>query len=123
MQRLFQFLFTLFLLMIPCLCKGQITPPKQVDEYSVERVTYSVSVLEREYWPCETIYKSATSFRFGESEYAIVNEWNGDVVSCFSVQDVKSREKENYKLEFKKLNGKVLIEFSGYTFVCTLKKI
>lgn len=118
MFRVIRYFFCFLLLTISCLCKAQIDLPNQIDVYSVRNVTYSISQILPENWPCKEIRKSATSFYFDDKEFIILDEENELFSSSFTVEDKKTKEKFDlvYRLN---TNNTVVFYFGGYTFVCS----
>ena len=122
MFRVIRYFFCVLFLTISYLCNAQIDLPKQIDVYPIKNVTYSISEILPENWPCKEIRKSATSFYFGDKEFIILDEENDLFSSSFTVEDKKTKEK--FDLMYRpNSNETIVFYFGGYTFVCSKPEV
>ena len=63
---------SIFLCMHGSTLWAQIKPPQQTDTLIITSIKYNFAEIREENWPCGVIYKSTTSFRIGEDEFAIL---------------------------------------------------
>ena len=114
MKRLF---ISLAFLIFCFACKAQIAPPKQTDTLIIHAVKYNYADIYRENWPCVAIYKSTTSFRIGDSEFPIISTCKFGKEVIFTVTEDEG--KAQYELVYNENHpDEIVIEFSGYEFVC-----
>ena len=63
---------SIFLCMLGSTLWAQIKPPQQTDTLIITSIKYNFAEIREDNWPCGVIYKSTTSFRIGEDEFAIL---------------------------------------------------
>lgn len=113
---------TVFMILFTVVSFAQIKPPQQTDTLCISSIKYNYADIRQENWPCNVIYKSTTSFLIGEDEFFIksARKFGSEIV--FIVVD--KEEKSSYNLIYEeKYSGEISIEFSGYEFVCSVKKM
>lgn len=114
-------LFALFL--IPFVSQAQIPAPIQTDTLEILSVKYNYATINKENWPCSVIYKSATSFVFGERKFRILGtprKSSDDIY--FSVEDPIDFKRYHLTFTENPYRDFILIEFSGYEFQVQYKK-
>ena len=109
---LFSFLLSCFI------CNGQLKPPQQTDTLVIKSVTYNHSEILEENWPCGYILKSATHFQFGDQKFKIDKvETNWNIIF-----HLISNNSEMSRLVYSEYDGRIHINYSGYTFTCVLSR-
>jgi hypothetical protein len=99
---------------------GQLKPPQQTDTLIIKSVQYNYSEILEENWPCQYILKSATHFQFGEQQFRIYHvEKSFDNVIYFFLDTDRI---EDRCLEYQEKHNTITISYSGYEFVCALKR-
>ena len=105
------------LLVFPVLTTfAQIRPPQQTDTIYISSVKYNYADIRQENWPCSVIYKSTTSFKIGDDEFAILKASKSGLDVDFVVTD--KEEKERYILTYIEGEKDITVKFSGYEFIC-----
>ena len=105
------------LLVFPVLTTfAQIRPPQQTDTIYISSVKYNYADIRQENWPCSVIYKSTTSFKIGDDEFAILRASKSGLDVDFVVTD--KEEKERYILTYIEGEKDITVKFSGYEFIC-----
>ena len=118
MKKLVLSIIFLFCMVI---CSAQIAPPKQTDTLIITSIKYNYADIDRNNWPCRVIYKSTTSFRIGENEFAILRAKKfGSEVIFFVTGD--NDETEHVLVFDDKEDGTFVLTFSGYEFRCHKKE-
>lgn len=111
----------ILILLCTSICNAQIAPPKQTDTLVINAVKYNYADIRQENWPCDVIYKSTTAFQIGADEFMIrrIQKISSQIFFFVAGKD----SDKLYKLVYEeKHNGEIVIEFSGYEFVCRLKQ-
>ena len=113
-------LFTCFLL-ATIVCNAQLRPPTQTDTLIMKSVKYNNSELLEENWPGREILKSTTHFRFGDQTFRIdsVEKMFNDIIYFYL--GAESVEKSCLTYD-EQSDGSITITYSGYEFVCILKR-
>ena len=94
---------------------GQIKPPQQTDTIYISSVKYNYADIRQENWPCSVIYKSTTSFKIGDDEFAILRASKSGLDVDFVVTD---KEGKRYILTYTEDKKDITVKFSGYEFIC-----
>lgn len=114
---------TVLCLLFGVVCNAQLKPPTQVDTLVVVDLEYNYSSLSMNNWPFKYVYRSGTSFKFGDvGEFEIVGV--NRLTSCveFILKDRNGSDREEYRLlQEDEDYGKIKISFSGYICHCVLK--
>lgn len=112
---------SIFLCMLGSTLWAQIKPPQQTDTLIITSIKYNFAEIREENWPCGVIYKSTTSFRIGEDEFAILRaeKFGSEVTFTVTGDNGETRHELVYE---EKYSGEKVIEFSGYEFVCKGKE-
>lgn len=114
---------TVLCLLFGVVCNAQLKPPAQVDTLVVVDLEYNYSSLSMNNWPFKYVYRSGTSFKFGDAgEFEIVDVAKFGSGVEFILKDRYGSDREEYRLlQEDEDYGKIKISFSGYICHCVLK--
>lgn len=102
------------------ICHAQLPAPCQIDTLIITCIRYNYDEIDRVNWPFSVIYKSTTFFKFAETKFVIQDITKlGDEIYFTVVNSLENTYgQEEYSLVYKEIEGKIVIEFSGYEFIC-----
>lgn len=97
-------------------CRAQLKVPSQIDTFIVTGMKYNYVDIDEKNWPYSAIYRSTTSFRFGNDEFPIISAGYTLLGLKYTVRARGNGEK--YDLLFDDSGNEIVIQFSGYEFHC-----
>lgn len=106
---------------IAALCCIICNAQSETIQLEVQDITYNGTVLPRDEWPCENIYKNPNVFVFGYNYFKVLSsQTNNTPLSSSYTVEIKGKTGSSTEVLTYDQRGKdVYIHFIGYSFKCT----